>query len=180
MLQINVTDLQQWVRERKRERERERERESDFYVNCKTCLPFLGHKTAIRSYYQWCMSYWCAFVLETKCVLFFPTCWISTGGQRTITKLQGKSITNYFRRVVPRQDSWYKNRPKLGWLMKKYSKPRIIDEKVAANFTCWSWKLCVFKNVFDNLQSLQTYNLQATTCNLQPRIDESTQYYWFL
>ena len=26
-----------------------------------------------------------------------------------------------------------------------------------------------FKKVFDNLQSLQTYNLQATTYNLQPR-----------
>ena len=58
----------------------ERERERDFYVNGKTCLPFLGHKTAIRSYYQWCMSYWCSFVLETKCVLFFPPCWLSTGG----------------------------------------------------------------------------------------------------
>ena len=27
-----------------------------------------------------------------------------------------------------------------------------------------------FKKVFDNLQSLQTYNLQATIYNLQPRI----------
>ena len=32
--------------------ERERERERDFYVSGKTCLPFHGHKTAIRSYYQ--------------------------------------------------------------------------------------------------------------------------------
>ena len=39
-------------KERERKRERERERERDFYVNGKTCLPFLGHKTAIRSYYQ--------------------------------------------------------------------------------------------------------------------------------
>ena len=29
-----------------------RERERDFYVNGKTCLPYHGHKTAIRSYYQ--------------------------------------------------------------------------------------------------------------------------------
>ena len=30
-------------------RDRERERERDFYVSGKTCLPFHGHKTAIRS-----------------------------------------------------------------------------------------------------------------------------------
>ena len=52
-------------------------RERDFYVSGKTCLPFHGHKTAIRSYYQWRMSYWCSLVLETKCVLFFSNMLIS-------------------------------------------------------------------------------------------------------
>ena len=56
------------------------ERERDFYASGKTCLPFHGHKTAIRSYYQWRMSYWCSFVLETKCVLFFSNMLIKYRG----------------------------------------------------------------------------------------------------